>query len=115
MTPPRHPRVRIASRAGESRLCAGFGGEIFCAGIPSTKAFGAALELEENTGSASPAVIRRFLMLFEVEIHAPSGANPLPPRRGDIVDRKVEQDVEGGIRSHWWTDDFVTLPAPTVA
>src|SRR5579884_1895087 len=72
------------------------------------------LEVEEDTGASSQAVICRFLMLFEIEVESPSGTDPLPPRGNYIVDRKVEQHVvrrgcEGGA-----TDHLVTLPTPFV-
>jgi len=91
--PPRYPR----------RLRA----PISCAESAASR-----LEVEEYTGGASPAVICGFLMLLDVEVHSPVGADPLPPGSRDVVHGEVKEDVVGGNLDAGSADEFVSF-APT--
>src|SRR5579864_685556 len=76
ISPPRQPRCRIVSSAGGRGFC--------CAG----------LKIEEYTGGASPSVIRGFLMMLNVQVHAPVWTDPLTPAAADLAHWKVEAHIE---------------------
>src|ERR1700704_5830649 len=98
MMPPRQPRRRVASSAGGSRFS-------------STRS----LEIEEYTGRASPAVVRRFLVLFDIEVEAPVRPDPLPPGTADGTHGKIEEHIERGRLRVRWPDYLVAFAAPLIA
>src|ERR1700730_1047202 len=104
MTPPRQPRRRMSSSCGGRRLPVS---------LPSPET--CRLEIEEYTGGPSQTVVRGFLVLFDVEVQSPSGADPLSPGGGDGVLGKICGHAECRPQSRGRTDDFVTFMSPLVA
>src|SRR5579863_2604466 len=99
--PPRQPRRRMPSSAG---------GKLLSSPIPGFRT----LEIEEDTNRSPQAVIRGFLMLFEVEVHSPVRPNPLPPGACNRMFGKICSHAESGQQAHRWTNHFVTFAAPFI-
>src|SRR5579864_3046096 len=97
MKPPRQPRWRMASSAGER--------------IWSART----LEIDEYTGCPSKAMVGRFLVLFDVEVHTPVGTDPLSPGAANVMNGKVEKNVVSRSQRSGRADDLIAFAAPSVA
>src|SRR5579863_3753006 len=98
--PPRQPRRRMPSSAGGKFLSSILGFRT--------------LEIEEDTNRPSQAVIRRFLMLFHVEVHSPVWPNPLPPSACNRMFGKIRSHTESRQQARRWANHLVTFAAPFV-